>query len=100
MKMPANWWFCRFSIRATSSALPIAKPSRQPAIPYVFDIEKSSSPTSRAPSVARKLCGRRPSKTRSPYAKSCSTHAPLRRAYSIAASNTPSGAQVAVGFDG
>ena len=34
---------------------------------------KSSMPTSRAPGVARKLAGRRPSKTRSPYAKSCMT---------------------------
>ena len=76
MKTPANWWFCSSSIRATISAFPTAKPRRQPAIPYDFDIEKSSKPTSRAPSTARKLAGLRPSKTRSPYAKSCITHAP------------------------
>ncbi len=87
-------------MRATSSALPTAKPSRQPAIPYDFDIENSSSPTSRAPSSARKLCGRRPSKTRSPYAKSCSTHAPACSAHSTASANTPGGAHTAAGFDG
>ena len=100
MKMPANWWFCRSSIRATISAFPTAKPSRQPAMPYDFDIEKSSKPTSRAPSTARKLAGLRPSKTRSPYAKSCITHAPARCAHAIASSKTPSGAHAATGFDG
>src|ERR687888_559201 len=52
---------------------------------------KSSTPTSRAPSAARKLAGRRPSKTRSPYAKSWRIAAPVRRAYSTAAAKAPGG---------
>src|SRR5947209_5629962 len=48
-------------------------------MPKLFDMLKSSTPTSRAPSAARKLSGRRPSKTRSPYAKSCTTAAHERR---------------------
>ena len=49
---------------------------------------------------AKKLCGRRPSKTRSPYAKSCSTHVPVRAAHSTVSANTPSGTHAAIGFDG
>ena len=45
-------------IRSTISALPTTNPRRQPAIPYDFDIEKSSTPTSFAPGVARKLSRR------------------------------------------
>ena len=52
-------------MRSTISALPTTKPMRQPAMPYVFDIDHISTPTSFAPGVARKLCGARPSKTMS-----------------------------------
>jgi hypothetical protein len=48
-------------MRSTISALPRTKPTRQPAMPYVFDIDHISTPTSFAPGVARKLCGSRPS---------------------------------------
>jgi regulator of protease activity HflC (stomatin/prohibitin superfamily) len=55
----------RVSMRDTSSALPSTKPSRHPAMPYDFDIENISTPMSFAPGVARKLCGLRPSNSRS-----------------------------------
>ena len=48
-------------------------------------MEKSSTPTSRAFGSARKLCGLRSSKTRSPYAKSWITAAPVSRAKATAA---------------
>ena len=69
-------------------------------MPYVFDMLKSSMPTSRAPSAARKLAGARPSKTRSPYAKSCRIHVRVRSAHATASAKNPSGTADAVGFDG
>jgi hypothetical protein len=42
-----------------------------------LDIENISTPVSFAPGVARKLCGARPSKTRSPSVKSCTIAAPV-----------------------
>ena len=48
-------------MRSTISELPTTKPTRQPAMPYVFDIDHISTPTSFAPGTARKLSGARPS---------------------------------------
>ena len=59
-KMPTRLWSLSRLIRSTISALPTTKPIRQPAMPYVFDIDHISTPTSFAPGVARKLCGRAP----------------------------------------
>ena len=58
--VPFSWSFKRL-MRSTISAFPTTKPMRQPAIPYVFDIDHISTPTSFAPDVARKLAGVRPS---------------------------------------
>src|SRR5437867_2355650 len=40
-------------MRSTISALPRTNPTRQPAMPYVFDIDHISTPMSFAPGVAR-----------------------------------------------
>ena len=61
MKIPARVWSFNRLIRSTISALPTTKPSRQPAIPYVLDMLNISTPTSFAPSQARKLAGFQPS---------------------------------------
>ena len=59
-KIPTRLWSFSRLMRSTISALPTTKPMRQPAMPYVFDIDHISTPTSFAPGVARKLCGRAP----------------------------------------
>src|SRR5579862_1399906 len=64
-KMPTRQWSFRTLTRSTTSALPTTNPIRQPAIPYVFDIDHISTPTSFAPGTDRKLRGSRPSNTRS-----------------------------------
>ena len=57
-KIPTRAWSLSRLTRSTISAFPTTKPIRQPAMPYVFDIDHISTPTSFAPGVARKLCGR------------------------------------------
>ena len=57
-KIPTRSWSFRRLMRSTISAFPTTKPMRQPAMPYVFDIDHISTPTSFAPGVARKLSGR------------------------------------------
>jgi hypothetical protein len=53
-------------IRWTISAFADHETDRQPAMPYVFDIDHISTPASFAPGRRRKLSGRLPPKTRSP----------------------------------
>ncbi len=49
--MPTREWSLNRLMRSTISALPTTKPMRHPAIPYVFDIDHISTPTSFAPAV-------------------------------------------------
>src|SRR3954464_8554011 len=70
----------------TISALPQQKPTRHPAMLYVFDIVVNSTPTSFAPCDARNDGALYPSKFTSPYAKSLMIMTPRRRHISIARS--------------
>src|SRR2546430_2266342 len=87
-------------MRSTTSECPTTNPIRQPAIPYVFDIDHISTPTSFAPGVARKLRGRRPSKTMSMYAASCTTAPPVRWAQRTGGAVVHDAAYIDIVFDG
>src|ERR671919_617092 len=82
------------------SLFPTAKATRHPGIEYDFDIEKNSTPTSRAPGTCINDGARSASKTRSAYARSWTIITLRARANSTSRSKKERSTTAVVGLCG